>query len=260
MDLDALKQTALEAAAAAGEIAKQGFNREKRIRTKSSDIDLVTEFDEKAQEAALHIVKNRYPDHGILAEEGFDRQNDSPFLWAIDPIDGTTNFAHNNPFFCVSIGLLHEGTPLIGVVYAPCLDELFIGVRGRGATFNGSPIAVSQAEKLSQSVVSTGFSYQQKTIAQNLKHFGRFLLKTRAIRRNGAAALDLCWVAMGRFDGCWELGLNPWDVTAGWLIINEAGGRVSDFNGRAYRLKSDGLLGSNGLIHDQMVALLGQEA
>lgn len=260
MDLEALKKSAVEAALAAGKAAQQGQGTAMQVHTKSSAIDLVTEYDQKAQEIIVRLLKKRYPDHGFLSEENLDERGKEPCLWVIDPIDGTTNFAHGSPIFAVSIGLLHHQLPVIGVVYAPCMNELFVAVRGQGAWLNDKPIHVSSRDELSQSVLATGFSYNVQRMEQNLRHFGRLIRRARAIRRLGSAALDMCWVAMGRFDGYWELDLKPWDVAAGWLIVEQAGGRVSDFRGGPFAAKAGSLLCSNGLIHDQMMAVLCEEA
>lgn len=259
MDLDALKQTAIEAALAAGEVAKRGFGQTKHVATKSNATDLVTEFDRQAQKVILDIVRARYPDHDILAEEGDSKQTGSPFLWAVDPIDGTTNFVHNVPLFCVSICVLHEQQPLVAVVWAPCLEELFVAVRGQGATCNGERLHVSNTTTLEQSVMATGFSYRHALRQQNLNPFNHFVLNSRAVRRIGSAALDLCWVGMGRFDGYWELDLNPWDVAAGWLVVLEAGGQLSDLEGQPLRVQQGGLVASNAMLHGAMLELLKQE-
>jgi len=260
VDLEALKGSAVEAALAAGKAAQQGQGTAMRVHTKSSAIDLVTEYDQKAQDIIVQLLKKRYPGHGFLSEENLDERGKEPYLWVIDPIDGTTNFAHGSPIFAVSISLLHHLSPMIGVVYAPCMNELFIAVREKGVWLNDKPIRVSKHAKLEQSVLGTGFSYSQALIEKNLSHFGRFIRRSRAIRRLGSAALDMCWVAMGRFDGYWELDLKPWDVAAGWLMVEQAGGRVSDFRGGPFALKAGSLLCSNGLIHDQMMTVLCEEA
>lgn len=260
MDLEALKESAVEAALAAGAEARRGQGTAMQVRTKSSAIDLVTEYDQKAQSIIVEYLRARYPDHGFLSEENVDEAGAGAFQWVIDPIDGTTNYAHGSPIFAISIGLVHRLQPLIGVVYAPCMNERFVAVRGHGAWLNDKPIRVSAHKKLSESVLATGFSYSGDLTEQNLKHFGRLIRRCRAIRRLGSAALDMCWVAMGRFDGYWELDLKPWDVAAGWLMVEQAGGRISDFGGRPLALKSGNLLCTNGLIHDQMTAALGEEA
>lgn len=256
MELDALKKTALDVAQAGGDTALRGFGKTKQIDFKSSHTDLVTEFDQLAQKVIVNILQARYPSHGILAEENLSTDLDADYVWVIDPIDGTTNYAHHSPIFCVSIGLLHQGEPIIGVVYAPRMLEMFVAVKGQGATLNGRPIETSKIEQLSQSVLATGFYYDETIIQKNLIYFGSLIHQSRAIRRLGSAALDMCWVAAGRFDAYWEMGLKPWDVTAGRIMITEAGGKISDFEGGKYEIDTHNLLCSNGRIHDQMMAAL----
>lgn len=256
MELDFLTRVAIEAAKAGAQTAHQGFGKKKAIQTKSSAIDLVTEFDRKSQEAIVGVLQAQCPDHGLLGEENLDATTDSDYLWVLDPIDGTTNYAHHSPIYSVSIGLVHHGRPLVGVVYAPELNELYVAAKGQGATLNGQSIGISHNAALSESVLGTGFAYDLTLIDRNLVHFERFVRRSRAIRRLGSAALDLCWVAAGRFDGYWELALNAWDVCAGWLIVTEAGGRVTDFSGDEYKLFANTLVCSNGLIHEQMLAVL----
>jgi len=256
MDLDNLKKTAIEVAKAGGIVAMQGFGQSKQIDFKSSDTDLVTEFDRKSQEAIVNIIRKKYPTHGILAEEDLSTDLDAEYVWVIDPIDGTTNYAHHSPIFSVSIGLVHQNDPIVGVVYAPAMSEMFVAAKGQGATLNDIPIQVSDIEKISQSILGTGFNYDQVIVQKNLKYFSSLIHQSRAIRRLGSAALDMCWVAMGRFDSYWEMGLNAWDVTAGRIIVTEAGGRISDFVGGKYELETHNLLCSNGRIHEQMMAAL----
>jgi len=256
VDLDALRAAALEAAARAGEVLLNGFGRAGSVRTKSSATDLLTEYDGRAQEAVLSVLEARFPEHAVLSEEGVDRRSQSPYRWVIDPLDGTTNFAHANPFFCVSIALERDGEPILGVVHAPTLDETFVAARGGGATLNGEPVGVSAVETLSESLLATGFPYQRERMARTLELFGRFAHQAQGIRRNGAAALDLCWLAAGRLDGFWEFGLKPWDVAAGALAVEEAGGRVSDFAGRKPDLSRGEIVASNGRVHDAMLAVL----
>lgn len=270
--LQAAKAAALEAALAGGEVLKEGFGRAHKARTKSSATDLVTEYDERAQAAIVEVLRRRGPDpeYGILAEEGYIWGEESAHRWLVDPLDGTTNYAHGYPIFCVSIALEGGGRPQVGVVYAPCLEEIFTAARGEGATRNGRVISVSRTPTLEASLLCTGFPYRRERISLNLRYFDRFVHRAQAVRRDGAAALDLCWVAMGRFDGFWELDLKPWDVAAGALIVREAGGRVSDLGGGPLELDRDRdrdrdgdgdveCLASNGLIHEEMLAVLRPE-
>lgn len=256
MDLERLSELAVEAAAAGAEAARRGFGRAKRVETKSSGIDLVTEYDRKAQDAIATVLRAGAPGYGLLGEEGLSEGTEGGALWVIDPIDGTTNFAHHSPIFAVSIGLIIDGRPMVGVVEAPEMGERFVAVRGQGATLNGRPIRVSGGGTLAQAVLATGFAYDRALIERNLKLFSKFVLRSRAVRRLGSAALDLCWVAAGRFDGFWEMGLKPWDVAAGWLLVEEAGGCVSDLLGGQFALDGHNLLCSNGKIHEQMLDVL----
>lgn len=214
------------------------------VRRKGA-VDLVTRADRASEERILRLVRERFPDHSILAEEGGGEAAPAggPFLWVIDPLDGTTNFAHGLPIWSVSIGVLHEGRPVVGVVYDPTREECFTAVRGRGAHCNGRALRVSSAAELDEALLITGFPYDIRTSpVNNLDHFEHFMLRARAVRRLGSAALDLCYVAAGRFDGFWELKLHPWDVAAGALIVEEAGGEVSRFGGEPWDVFSEELL------------------
>ena len=255
--LEALKQTAIKAARLAGAIlldyARGGF----RVEHKDT-VNLVTDADRQAEQAVVDLLTQTYPAHQILAEErGFQRQTDSLYKWVIDPLDGTTNFAHGFPAYCVSIGLEYRGRPLLGVVFDPTRGELFVGEVGGGAFLNGTPLQVSQTPSLNGALLVTGFAYDIRESEQNnLNHFARFALRAQGIRRTGTAALDLCYVAAGRFDGFWELKLHPWDTAAGALIVVEAGGRVTDFTGGPFSIYGQEILASNGRVHDDMVKVL----
>jgi len=203
----------------------------------------------------------RFPGHDIVAEEGDYLQSDSPCRWIIDPVDGTTNYAHGYPWFCTSIGLELDGELVAGVIYNPVYDELFTATKGGGAQLNGIPLSVSPRAPLQNSLLGTGFPYDCATDpANNFANFIAFQKKARGIRRAGAAALDLAYVAAGRLDGFWELKLKPWDVAAGVLLVREAGGTVTTFDGSAYDIFNDRIVASNGLIHDEMVAMLASVA
>ncbi len=270
--LAALQRVALRAARAAGEVLRGGFGRCHRYELKSSRVDLVTDYDRRSEEEIVRVIQRAFPDHAILSEERAQAQEqeqegtgpsssaESEFKWIIDPLDGTTNYAHGYPLFAVSIALERAGELLLGVVYNPVLEELFLAVRGRGATLNGRPIRVSQTERLSQALLATGFPYELERVGLNLEFFRRFIYRAQAIRRDGAAAPDLCYVACGRFDGFWELDLKAWDIAAGVLIVKEAGGRVSDFSGDELDLYGNEILASNGLIHEEMVQVLQEGA
>lgn len=222
--VDRLKQLVLDI----GNLQKENLGRTNLvIDVKSTAIDLVTEIDKKSEEKIIAFLNKYYPSHGILAEESGQSESVSDYLWIIDPLDGTTNYAQGLPIFSISIALTYRSETVLGMVYAPVLDELYYAVKGQGAFLNGQPIHVSPKEKLIDSVLATGFPYDVATHqANNINQFNNLLLKTRAIRRFGSAAYDLASVACGRFDGYWELNLSPWDAAAGILLVEEAGGKV----------------------------------
>jgi myo-inositol-1(or 4)-monophosphatase len=220
-------------------------------------IDLVTDVDLASERLIREAISTYYPRHEILAEEGGLSESGSEYRWIVDPLDGTTNYAHGYPMFCVSIGLECKGEPALGVVYDPMREELFAAERGGGATLNNRPIHVSKTADLMQGLLSTGFPYDIKTSKlTNLDHWANFAMHAQALRRDGAAALDLCYVACGRFDGFWELNLSPWDTAAGVLIVTEAGGRVTSFTGVPFSNYKPEVVASNGLIHDRMLDVL----
>jgi myo-inositol-1(or 4)-monophosphatase len=247
---------ASETARAAGEILREGVDKIAWIEHKG-EINLVTEIDLKSEALIKQRIGDAFPDHQIMAEESDLPKEESAFRWIADPVDGTTNYAHGFPMFCVSIALEIEGRVDVGVVYDPTRDELFTATRGGGAHLNGAPIKVSEEAELSESLIATGFPYDLRTSeVNNLDHWNAMIFKTRAVRRAGSAALDLCYTAMGRFDGFWELKLHPWDVAAGSLIIEEAGGKVSDLAEGPLDIYSQEILASNGKIHSQMSEIL----
>src|SRR5215216_5022972 len=208
----------------AGSVLMSGYGNVRHIQQKGA-IDLVTEFDKHSEELILSFLQKEFPDHAILAEESGHNETISEYQWMIDPLDGTTNFAHGIPIFSVSIGLLKNNNPVLGVVYDPFRNEMFCAEDGRGATLNNQSIHVSSRMKLGQAVISTGFPYDLRTNPRNnLAQFAEFQLRTQAVRHLGSAALDCTWTAMGRLDGYWEFGVKPWDVGAGALIVREAGG------------------------------------
>jgi myo-inositol-1(or 4)-monophosphatase len=222
-------------------------------------IDLVTDVDLASERLIREAIATHYPRHQILAEEGGLAESASEYRWIVDPLDGTTNYAHGYPVFCVSIALEHSGETMLGVVYDPMREELFTAERRGGAALNNRPLRVSPTDSLVRSMLSTGFPYDIKTAKlTNLDHWANFAMSAQALRRDGSAALDLCYVACGRFDGFWELHLNPWDTAAGALILEEAGGRVTDFGGNSFSNYGPEILASNGLIHDQMVEVLAR--
>jgi myo-inositol-1(or 4)-monophosphatase len=220
-------------------------------------INIVTDVDIASERLIRDQIATHYPRHQVLAEEGGLAESASEYRWVVDPLDGTTNFAHGYPVFCVSIALEYQGEAVLGVVYDPMRDELFTAERGGGAALNNRPIRVSVTDALIESLLSTGFPYDIKTSTlTNLDHWANFAMNAQALRRDGAAALDLCYVACGRFDGFWELNLSPWDTAAGTLIVTEAGGRVTDFRGNKFSNYERQVVASNGLIHDRMIEVL----
>ena len=249
-------QVAVEAAHEAGRILKERADSIGKIQYKG-EIDPVTEVDLLCEQAVIGRIRKSFPSHAFLAEESGDIQGDADHLWIIDPLDGTVNYSHGYPAYCVSIGYQCRGEVVVGAVYNPCLDELFIAEKGQGATLNGKSIAVSTITDLRQSLLATGFPYDiSESSENNLNHFRDFITSCQAIRRPGSAALDLCYTAMGRFEGFWEMKLHPWDYAAGWLMIEEAGGRITRFDGSQFQMGDRLVLASNGHIHQAMVDVL----
>jgi len=240
----------------AGKLLKDRFLTDFLVEHKG-EMDLVTEMDRSAQDLIEKEIRSRHPDHGILAEEDLEIHGSTGFQWIVDPLDGTTNYAHRFPVFSTSIAVTLDGETLCGVVYNPISEELFKAYKGAGASLNGCPVKVSGTGHLEDSLLGTGFSARiRKAADNNIAHFGKFALKTQGIRRCGSAALDLCFVACGRLDGYWELGLKPWDIAAGLLIVTEAGGVTTDFDGNDLRLDGSRVLASNGRIHEEMLQIL----
>jgi myo-inositol-1(or 4)-monophosphatase len=257
---EALLAIAVDAARQAGEVLKESARVGFRVEHKNV-IDLVTDADCRAEQRIIEVIQKAFPSHRILAEErGLARQSPSLYQWVIDPLDGTTNFAHGFPAYCVSIGVEHDGRGLIGVVFDPTRDELYTARQGKGAFLNDAPISVSSVDHLDQALLVTGFAYDiRETPNNNLDHFVRFALKAQGLRRTGSAALDLCYVASGRFDGFWEVTLNPWDMAAGTVILEEAGGKVTNFRGETHSIYGKELVASNGRIHRAMLDVLQQK-
>ncbi len=254
--MDKYLKAAKEAAHKAGRMLKENFHEAREISFKGV-VDLVTNFDNQSQKIIFQHLSRCFPDHDFLAEEGLDKTRGSEFQWIIDPLDGTTNYAHSFPVFTVSVALEAKGEVTLGVVYDPMREDTFWAIKGDGAYLNRRKIKVSPIDDLNQSLLATGFPYDIRVSdVNNISHFNNFLIRAQAIRRCGSAAMDLCYVACGRFDGFWELKLKPWDMAAGALIVQEAGGRVSDFHGQEFSLTGSELLASNGLIHQQMVEVL----
>lgn len=249
-------EVAVEAALLAGSFQRFRFTSPLAIDLKG-DKNLVTEVDRESEGLIVEHLLASFPDHNIVAEEGEYPQGNSPFCWIIDPLDGTTNYAHGFPWFCVSIGLAVDGKIVAGVIYNPMHEELFTAIENCGAFLNGTRLRVSSRAPLHNTLLGTGFPYDCGTDpVNNFAHFISFQKAARGIRRAGAAALDLAYVAAGRLDGFWELKLKPWDVAAGVLIVQEAGGVVSTFDGSSYDINNHRIVASNGLIHAEMIAAL----
>lgn len=248
--------TAIEAVLRAGDIQMAHFGRAMRV-DKKGVIDLVTEVDLEVERGFRAMIAERFPDHVVLGEEfeeKGDREACAPYVWLFDPVDGTTNYAHGLPIFCSSLALEIDGELAVGAVYDPTRPELFTAQRGAGARLNGEPLHVSTPDALIDSLLVTGFPYTVQTDpAELVALFGEFLTRARAVRRLGSAALDLCYVAAGRFEGFWEQKLQPWDVAAGALIVSEARGTVTTADGGPFHPRSGSVLASNGRIHDAMV-------
>ena len=255
---DTLLARATELARKAGDLQRSKIWQPFTIEHKG-EIDLVTEVDRACEDLLVGGLRQSFPGHDFLAEENLYPATGSRYKWIIDPLDGTTNFAHGFPWFAVSIGLEVEGEIVLGVVYHTMMDELFTALKGEGAYLNGQRLRVSSRQPLRSSLLASGFPYDSATDRENnFAHFVNFQMNARGIRRAGAAALDLAYVAAGRFDGFWEAKLKPWDVAAGQLLVREAGGAVTGFDGEGYSVYSHRIVASNGLIHDEMVEMLGR--
>ena len=250
-ELDFAKQLAVKA----GEMLKRKQSGRRSIRFKAGAGNLVTDMDRASEEMIVRALRREFPDHAIVAEEG-GSVGVSPHRWYVDPLDGTTNYAHGFPVWAVTMAYERHGRVEAGVTYAPVLGEIYWGLRDGGAFRNGHPIRASSCRRVEDALLCTGFSYQMKWRKVNLAYFARFLMKARAIRRVGAASLDLCWTAAGAFDGFWEMRLGPWDMAAGIVILEEAGAKVSDFDGGPVDLRHGDLIGANPRLHHRMLAVL----
>ena len=263
MDLDHVLTIAEETARAAGALLMDGFGREKEIHTKSSAVDFVTQFDLAAGALIWERLRAAYPDHGFVGEEGTDETGTQPYVWYIDPLDGTNNYAHGFPVFCVSLALYEGQTPLAAVIYDPTRDECFSAAAGRGAWRRGpggvgGPLRVSAADTLVNSLLATGFPYDAHTSPlDNSAYVAQFIKRAFGLRRAGSAALDMAYVAAGRLDGYWEFKVSAWDVAAGILMVQEAGGLVTRMDGYPLELTRQlHLVASNGRIHADMLAVI----
>jgi myo-inositol-1(or 4)-monophosphatase len=242
----------VEIAREAGALLMGYFHRRVKVEYKG-DVDLVTEADRASEALITRRIRERWPGHNILGEEGTRTEQGSEYRWYVDPLDGTTNFAHGFPVFCVSLGLEHKDQRVAAVIFDPTRDEMFTAEKGGGAFLNGQPIRVSDISNLAECLVATGFPSHKRHKNPNIFFYHQITLKTHGVRRAGSAALDLCDVACGRFDGFWEFNLNPWDTAAGVLMVEEAGGRVTRFDGQPFRIDSKETLASNGLVHDALL-------
>jgi myo-inositol-1(or 4)-monophosphatase len=254
-----LLDTAVAAARIAGQLQRERLWSQHTVDFKGAT-DLVTEIDKGCEALIVARLREQYPDHDLLAEENSYVSQGSPYKWIIDPLDGTTNYAHGFPWFAVSIALELHGEVCLGVIFHPMMDELFTAIKGEGACLNGQPVRVSDRQPLKNCLLATGFPYDLTWDNENnFARFMNFQVASRAVRRPGAAALDLAYLAAGRLDGFWECKLKPWDVAAGQLLVKEAGGHVTNFSGEGYSVYDHRILASNGLIHNEMLAILAMD-
>lgn len=256
VDTDQLLEVAWQGASAAGQLIQESWQKPKSIEYKGA-IDLVTSVDRESERIIIAAIRHYFPDHSIVSEEEtIVHGADQECRWIVDPLDGTTNFAHGYPQFCISIAFENRGIVMLGLVYDPVHQECFKAVRDGGARLNGATIHVSPLAQLDEALLGTGFPYDRRDFADlYLSYFKAFMVRSQGVRRGGSAALDLCYVASGRLDGFWEMKLKPWDVAAGALIVTEAGGVLSDFSGNAFSIYGQETLASNGLIQREMVEI-----
>ena len=255
-DTAKILKVAIEAAKESGEYMLGHIGKLKEVSRKRGFNDLVTDVDKASEKIIIDSVRKAFPSHSILAEESGEHDAQSEVKWVIDPLDGTTNYAHTFPSFCVSIGVVMGDSVKVGVVYDPTRDELFSSQSGKGAFLNDTPIKVSKVLSVQESLVATGFGYDVNDKLANVDHFKTMLIKAQAVRRPGSAALDLCYVAAGRLDGFWELGLSPWDTAAGQFLVKEAGGVITTMEGGPFDIYMKGIVATNGTIHEEMLDLL----
>jgi len=250
-------ETAIDIARESGALLATYFERRVAFELKG-DFDLVTEADRASERLVVERLRSHFPSHSIVAEEGGGRQGPSAFRWYVDPLDGTTNFAHGYPVYNVTMGLEQDGEMLVGVVFDPSRQEMFSAERGAGAYLNNRRIRVSASRRLADSLVSTGFPSRKRHLNVNIHFYHQMAMATHGVRRGGSAALDLAYVASGRLDAFWEFGLNPWDMAAGTLLVTEAGGRCTDMKGGVHEMNSPHLLTDNGAIHEETLALFAE--
>ncbi len=250
-------EAALAAARRAGDVLREGFGARHQVRFKG-EVDIVTETDERAEEVIREALLWAYPSYGMLAEEGGEKAGEDDARWIVDPLDGTTNYAHGLPLFAVSIALEKAGEVVAGVVHDPMRQETFVAERGRGARLNDEILGVSETDELVRALIVTGFPYDREEVPAALDLFGRLSMRTQSMRRLGSAALDLCYVAAGRLDAYYERGGYAWDVAAGSLILEEAGGKITDYKGRPFETEGKEVLASNGTLHPVLVEFTGE--
>jgi myo-inositol-1(or 4)-monophosphatase len=250
-------EAAIEIAQEAGKILREENESPPTISYKG-DFDLVTQADRRSEALIVSRLQKYFPEHAVAAEEGTGKETASEYRWHVDPLDGTTNFAHHYPCFCVSMALARKKELLLGVIYNPIYNELFTAARGEGALFNGKRIHCSKIDAVRNSLLCTGFPNHNRESNPNFHFYWDFTLRSHGVRRDGSAALDLAYVAMGRFDSFWEFGLNPWDTAAGVVLVEEAGGKITDMQGQPYTLGGPSILASNGSIHDEMVRVAAE--
>lgn len=249
-------KVAEKAAREAGKVLIDHLGKVKEVEYKAKN-SLLTEVDKLSEGLIIEIIKSNFPSHDFFAEESGRDKKTSSHVWIIDPLDGTTNYAHTYPVFSVSIALEIEGVIRLGIVYDPVRKELFSAELGKGAYLNQDEIKISAATTVEEGLLCTGFTHEKEwMVDENLRHFENFIRRSRAVRRDGSAALDLCYVACGRYDGFWELGLHAWDTAAGLLILKEARGRITDFSNSEFTIYGEEVLATNGIIHDEMISIL----
>jgi myo-inositol-1(or 4)-monophosphatase len=254
--ISAFLDVAIAAARRSGEILLSGLGASHQITIKKYDVDIVTEIDQRAEQEIVQMIRSAFPSHAIVAEEGSTGGPDQSHTWHVDPLDGTINYTHGYPLFATSIGLEVHGRPTVGVLYIPFLDELFVAAEGRGATLNGCPIHVSPTAALRRSLLATGFSLQPEWRARAMAAWAAVLPYAQSVRRDGSGAIDLAYVAAGRYDGFWQYDLSSWDVAAGLCIAQQAGAHVSSLDGGPWTVRSRHLLVTNPHIHDELLSIL----
>lgn len=252
-------EAAVEIAREAGKVLREELERPPAIAYKG-EFDLVTQADRRSESVIVSGLQKYFPEHAVAAEEGTGKETASEFRWHVDPLDGTTNFAHGYPCFCVSMALARKNELLLGVIFNPVYNELFTATRGEGAFLNGKRIRCSKINALKNSLLCTGFPNHDRQAHPNIHYYWDFTLRSHGVRRDGSAALDLASVASGRFDSFWEFGLKPWDTAAGVIMVEESGGKITDLKGQPYPLGGASILASNGLIHDEMVRVAAEVA